>query len=115
MVPPLARGNGSRVAPCVVDAAAGLLPPVRSSDLDRPPDAGCAPPGGENCGRKTDIVRLLPSNRSLRAPCLAVVLTSWMATGWIAVWVAAATRPTGIPWLMTRWLLPTIVADAAVV
>ena len=79
VVPPPARGNGSRFVPGVVDAAVGMLPPLRS-DLDRALDGGCVPVGGENCGRKTDSVRLLPSNCSPRAPCLAVEFASRMAT-----------------------------------
>lgn len=112
--PPTAGADEARVTPGDVDAAAGTLPPLRSSDRGRPLGAGCAPVDAGKCGRVTDIVRLLPSNRSLRAPCAAGALASRMAMGWICVWVAASTRPTGIPLLMTRLLWPTIVADATV-
>jgi hypothetical protein len=97
VVPPTARGNrpgdtlgasGTRAAP---------LPPLRSSDLDRAPGPGCVPVGAGNCGRKTDMVRLLPSNRSPRPPCPAGAFTWRMLISWICVPVAAATRPTGIP------------------
>jgi hypothetical protein len=113
-VPPTAGADAARVTPGDMDAAAGMLPPLRSSDLGRPLGAVCAPVDAGKCGRVTDIVRLLPSNRSPRAPCAAGALASRMAMGWICVCVAASTRPTGIPLLMTRLLWPTIVADATV-
>src|ERR1035441_8663086 len=112
---PVALGWIVSAPPAVLAAAAEVLPPLRSSDLGRPLGAGSVPVDAGNCGRLTDIVRLPLSNRSPRAPCPAGALASRMAMGWSSFPVAAATRPAGMPLLMTRLLRVTIVADAVVV
>src|ERR1017187_3988328 len=81
--PPTAGTDEARVTPGDVDPPAGTLRPLRSSDRGRPLGAGCAPVDAGKCGGVTDIVRLLPSNRSLRAPCAAGAPCSRNGRGWV--------------------------------
>lgn len=108
---PAAWGLGAGAPCCAVNVAAGAPPPPRASDCGRPRDPGLVPAEDGNCGRKTDSVRPLPSNRSPRMPRSAARFTGWMATWRTSVCVACAIREGGIPWLMTRLPLLMMLVD----
>jgi len=116
LLPPDVRGDalGAILGGVGAGVAAALGAAGRSSDRERPLAPGWDPVACGNCGRKTDKVRLLPSNRSPRVPRAPGVFTSRMPIFWICVWLAVSTRDTGMPRLTTRVLLLTIVADVTV-
>ena len=99
-----ARGTGAGATVRVVGAKREALPPPPLWTCGRFPEAEVVPVEGENCGRKTESVRLSGSSCSRRPPLGAGALTGLMVTLWTSLRVAVAMREGGIPWLMTRWL-----------